>query len=59
MPPAVGGIGQIGRVGLGRVKRGAAAPPSGDPGAGVDNLLLESGDNLLLESSEEDVLVLE
>ena len=28
-------------------------------GAGVDNLLLESGDNLLLESGTPDVLLLE
>lgn len=36
-----------------------APPAEGDPGAGVDNLLLESGDHLLLENVGTDVLLLE
>lgn len=38
---------------------GSSSTPTADISGGLDNLLLESGDNLLLESDAEDVLLLQ
>jgi hypothetical protein len=45
-------------LGINVYKHGPVGGP-GNPGAGIDNLLLEDNDHLLLESDPNDVLILE